>query len=301
MKKYILWSIFLLIIGCEKKMKDGVNIVEFYEDGQKKVEKTFKNQVEDGLHTEYYENGQKKEEGNYYLAGKGEKEMSVDEINKIVDGYQSRNDWKRKIKKFGLHTVYYENGQKKEEGHWKSDNKRFYTQYYKNGQKKEEKNKFGFTTTYYENGQKKEEGDYHSEHGKYGLWTTWYENGQIKEEGKYDVKFDRTRAIPKKVYNGKHGLWTTWYENGKIKQQGNWDYLGEFIGFKWDENGKKKNSMILKERKENLGKGKNECPCCGRRFDHSGYRMGIQNVVRPGAYDSESCAITCEKVNGLMK
>ena len=83
MKKYILWSIFLLIIGCEKKMKDGVNIVEYYENGQKKVEKTFKYQAENGLRTVYYENGQKKEEGEYYIYDLRKGEQSEQDIKNL--------------------------------------------------------------------------------------------------------------------------------------------------------------------------------------------------------------------------
>ena len=125
-----------------------------------------------------------------------------------------------------------------------------------------------------------------------GLTTIWYEKDSAGNRQKHE---ETTYKDGKK-----DGLETEWYENGKIKQQGNWNSSGVFIGFKWDKNGNKKNISISPPKE--LGTGKNECPCCGRRFDHRGYRIAIhQNVVRPGAYDSESCAITCEKVNGLMK
>ena len=82
------------------------------------------------------------------------------------------------IKLEGLHTGWYENGQKKEEIT------------YKNGKRN------GKWTLWYENGQKKLEGTY-----KYGeedgLWIWWYENGQQMSE----VTWKDGEEISKKEWN----------------------------------------------------------------------------------------------------
>ena len=53
---------------------------------------------------------------------------------------------------------------------------------------------------------------------------------------------------------------------------------------------------------------KKECRCCGKRFTHSGYRLGYGETafgnidkigVQPGPYDSEYCAFLCENMDGL--
>jgi antitoxin component YwqK of YwqJK toxin-antitoxin module len=68
--------------------------VEWFKNGQKKLEKNYKNGKEEGPHTEWYENGQKMGEGNY------------------VDG-----------KEDGLKTTWYKNGQKRSESNYKDGKK----------------------------------------------------------------------------------------------------------------------------------------------------------------------------------
>ena len=68
--------------------------VDKYENGQKKVEGTWKDGKEEGLMTRWHENGQKEAEGTF-------------------------KDGKRK----GLVTSWYENGQKKHEVTWKDGKK----------------------------------------------------------------------------------------------------------------------------------------------------------------------------------
>ena len=55
---------------------------------------------------------------------------------------------------------------------------------------------------------------------------------------------------------------------------------------------------------------KKECRCCGKRFTHSGYKIGYGETaygnidkigVQPGPYDSEYCAFLCEHMDGLGK
>ena len=63
MKKILLIiTALMLIVGCGKK--DGVH-TEWYKNGQKKSEVTYKNGKLDGLVTNWYENGQKETEGTY--------------------------------------------------------------------------------------------------------------------------------------------------------------------------------------------------------------------------------------------
>ena len=74
--------------NTEHPPKDGP-VVEYYENGQKKIEGHYKNGEQDGLWTQWYENGQKKSEVNF--------------TNNLQQG---------------LWTMWHENGQKKEEGHF---------------------------------------------------------------------------------------------------------------------------------------------------------------------------------------
>ena len=90
-------KVFRLYENGEKKLegsyKDGKKdklLTVWYENGQKMSEKTYKDGKDDGLYTTWYENGQKKDEGIY------------------KDGNRD-----------GVWTEWYENGQKKEEGTWK--------------------------------------------------------------------------------------------------------------------------------------------------------------------------------------
>ena len=104
----------------ESILEDGKMItykdLEWYENGQKKVEQTYKNGERDGLLLEWYEDGQKKVEQTYK---NGERD--------------------------GLVTVWYENGQKREKGTSKNDKlDGLYTRWYENGQKEiEETHKDG--------------------------------------------------------------------------------------------------------------------------------------------------------------
>ncbi len=124
-----------------------------YENGQKKVEGTFKDGKENGKRAAWFENGQKEGEATW------------------KDGKQD-----------GKRTEWYENGQKQEEATFKDgkpDGKR--TFWYESGQKQEE-NTFkdgkedGKATVWYPNGQKAYENTYKD--GKKIESTTWDENGR---------------------------------------------------------------------------------------------------------------------------
>ena len=95
------------------QMKDGIKEgewIDWYENGQKSFEKTYKYGKIDGLTIGWYQNGQKKEEGSF------------------KDG-----------KKDGLDTFWFENGQKKWSGYY-TDGKKdgLWISWYKNGQKDSE-------------------------------------------------------------------------------------------------------------------------------------------------------------------
>ena len=80
----------MLVFGCSN---DGV-ITEYYENGQKRSEVTYKDGKEDGKWTRWHENGQKSSEGTY------------------KDGKQD-----------GKWTGWYENGEKRYEGIYKDGKK----------------------------------------------------------------------------------------------------------------------------------------------------------------------------------
>ena len=137
--------------------KDGLH-VEYYDNGQKKVEAPFKDGKLDGLLTGWYENGKKRAEGHYkdgkiVSASSWKSDGKPCPITRIVDGSGTVVSW-------------YENGRKWSEEH------------YKNGEWD------GLMTAWHENGQKWQE--YHYKDGKQeGLATEWHENGQKKSEEYY--------------------------------------------------------------------------------------------------------------------
>jgi antitoxin component YwqK of YwqJK toxin-antitoxin module len=133
-------------------------------------------------------------------------------------------------KKDGLHTGWYENGQKEYEWNYKDgEQDGLHTYWYENGQKSWERTYkddeyHGLLTTWYDNGQKKKEGTYKKSR-RFGTWTEWYANGQKKSEGTFkDGKKD--------------GLHTGWYENGEKKWEHTYKDGEHFLSNSWDKNGK---------------------------------------------------------------
>jgi antitoxin component YwqK of YwqJK toxin-antitoxin module len=135
----------------------------------------------------------------------------------------------------GLQTVWFENGQKKDEGNWK-DGKTdgLKTTWFENGQKKEEGNwkdgkLDGLVTMWYENGQKLFKGNWKD--GKLdGLVTMWHENGQKQEEKNYP-----------------DGLLTAWYENGQKGLEENSKDGKQISAEVWKPNGVKCPETNLKD------------------------------------------------------
>ena len=124
----------------------------------------------------------------------------IDSQGNVVDG-----------KKEGRFTIFYENGQKLLESHWKDGKEEGkWTGWHENGQKAAESyfreaKLDGKATSWHKNGQKAEVAHYTS--GKEdGKFTDWYENGQKSWE----------RTIKDGWFDGKV---TEWYENGQVKSE----------------------------------------------------------------------------------
>jgi antitoxin component YwqK of YwqJK toxin-antitoxin module len=193
MKTYSRLTIaFLLLIlvvpqvGADEPPENGP-YVEFYENGQKKVEATFKDGKPDGLWTEWYPDGEKKGEFHYK--------------NGILDG---------------LATRWYENGQKRWAGQYKNGIQLgHWTDWYQDGSKEGEgENKLDGSSTevhWFPNGQKKSEGtgkylEKHQRHGKHGRWTTWNDKGDKLAE----IDFNENQI---------HGLVKTFYPSAAVKTE----------------------------------------------------------------------------------
>ncbi len=187
------------------------SFTEFYENGQKKFEGTYKDGRLDGLVNKWYDNGQKKFEGTY------------------KDG-----------KEDGLVDKWYDNGQKNSEGtykdgkedglwtHWSPDGKNKSEIIFKEGESSYiiERSDWDKITKWYINGQKEFEIEFYNGK-KHGYYTEWYINGQKKSVKSYS--------------EGKlNGYYTEWYKNGQKKKYGNF-FDGKYIGLhtSWYENGMK--------------------------------------------------------------
>lgn len=131
---------------------------EYYGNGQKREEVSYKDGKKDGLWTGWYENGQQQFEGKYK---DGERE--------------------------GLWTFWYENGQErgvenykngKKDGrmtHWYKNGEKSWEAYWKNGKKE------GSSIWWFESGYKMIEGC-NKDGNRDGLWTQWFESGQKEFE-----------------------------------------------------------------------------------------------------------------------
>ena len=255
---------------------EKVKYKEYYPNGQKSSEGTYKDGKGDGLVTQWRENGKKGYEGTY-------KDGKLD----------------------GLTTVWYENGEKKFEGTYEGSIKNDkWTWWYPNGQKKTEgkyiyyiqtsgntvvrqkKKTFDFGSNYWYNMGFSPQGDisgsvYPIHESTYkdgkqdGLWTMWYENGQKRWEGTYKggkldglvtiwwengQKMDEINGIVDGERNGKS---TSWYENGQKKSEGNYTNKPSFnfiqadgLWTMWYENGQKKKERTYKDRMINYDKDK---------------------------------------------
>jgi antitoxin component YwqK of YwqJK toxin-antitoxin module len=97
-------------------LEDGIMItykdVEWYKNGQKEEEVTYKDGKKDGLWTTWYENGQKIQEVTF----KNGKMISKTEWKYYENGQKEEEKTFKDGKQDGLWTMWYENGQKMWEG-----------------------------------------------------------------------------------------------------------------------------------------------------------------------------------------
>ncbi|MBT5761106.1 MAG: toxin-antitoxin system YwqK family antitoxin, partial [Candidatus Marinimicrobia bacterium] len=176
---------------------------DYYKNGQKHEEWTYKKGVLDGLYVIWYKNGQKQYQVEY-----------ID--GKEIDSFDTWNeDGEIMVKNgTGLNIWFHENGQKSVKTTFingKKDGPS--TQWYEDGQIKSEETykdgvKDGLVTWWYENGQMEQEVTY-KDGKKNGLCIWWYENGQKKEESNW-------------VDEKQNGLCSLYDENGKIKETRNY-------------------------------------------------------------------------------
>ena len=146
----------------EKTLKNGIvwngKWTEWYENGQKKLEGTFKDGERDGLVTSWFENGQKGWEGTYK---DGEPDGLVTQWK--ANGQKKLEGTFKDGERDGLYTFWYDNGQKQFEG------------IYKEGERN------GLSTNWYENGQKKVEVTFKD--GEFISSKCWDEDGNECECG----------------------------------------------------------------------------------------------------------------------
>jgi quinoprotein glucose dehydrogenase len=249
-------TFLFLFSGCGGEVKKT-----FWENGNIKSKRNYKDDKLSGLSTMYYATGETQREENYsdgILSGlqmvwykNGKKKREVHYKDWKIDGLYAiwyENGKKESERHFkngktdGLLTNWYENGKKESEVHYK-DGKidGLWTDWDVNGKKKSEtyfKNEKidGLYSTWYENGKKESEVHYKDDK-RDGLWTDWDENGKKKRETHYKGgKID--------------GLLTNWYENGKKESEVHYkDDKRDGLWTDWDENGKKKSETYFKNEK----------------------------------------------------
>jgi antitoxin component YwqK of YwqJK toxin-antitoxin module len=183
-------------------MRDGI-WSEWYENGKKKWEETYKDGEKDGFWTEWYWNGQKSYEQTYtdgklFVSNTWDKKGNI----MVKDGN-------------GLHTGWYDSGGKR------------FEETYKDGRQD------SLWTVWYENGQKEREFTY-KDGEKDGKWTEWYErrfgdDDQISVSELFgEIEIDQQMKKEQTYKDGnRDGIWTEWYNNGQKKSEihykdGNW-------------------------------------------------------------------------------
>ena len=279
-----------------KKPKNGL-YTEHYDNGQIKLEISFKDGAFFGNYTTWYENGQKREERN-----------SIDESLAIKHTYDI--DYILDLK-FDNHT--FDNCTNGKAIYW-----------HKNGQKQQEANfrngnQIGRITYWYENGQIRADGNYidsddsslsrgsWSPNGELiGKYKTWYENGQIESDQTLINGHQKNSILESFVVNGKsifwfengqklsemsyknglmHGKHTRWLENGQIVAE--WHSRDDYLYGKyttWYENGNK-------EKEENFKHVPNE---------HFGQKVGKQTYwFKSGKKASECFYSDTLNLNGV--
>jgi antitoxin component YwqK of YwqJK toxin-antitoxin module len=209
------------------------------------------------IKTEYYDNGQKREEGSY-KNGKKDGLWNTWRTNSQIKVEVNYKDGKRD----GFFTEYYDNGQKREEGSYKNGKvEGIWSHWYDNNQKKEEANykdskRDGLLILWNKNGQKVYEVNYRD--GKVdGVWSHWHKNGQKEEVNYKDGKKDGLRTLwhknGQKMYEGNYrygkaeGIWSHWHKTGQKKVEVNYkDGKKDGLRTLWHKNRQKKEEVSYK-------------------------------------------------------
>ena len=174
------------------------SVSDSYDDGNPRIEGTYKNGLMDGIWTYYYPDGVTKAEGQF-LKGDG---GNMNELSGIPQNGR-----------YGEWTIYYPNGNVNAkyqfDVHGKFNQDRL--EWYDNGNKKIEMHYVngipeGPWLEWYENGQKKRH-YFHKEGKRDQTWTVWWSNGNIKTEGNFKEGL-------------KNGQFTFWFQNGQKKFEG---------------------------------------------------------------------------------
>ena len=317
-----------IIAGCEKSKvvkadklieRDGLKYeieskepftgtaVEYWPNGNKKIEGKYHNGQLEGTLIKWHENEQKSSEvviqngepcGKAYSWYKSGQKRSETEY---IDG-----------KNYAKTILWHENGQKKEEIEWRAGkmvsskewdergkqiHKEVVILNYKSGTKRSETSyrefkRHGPFNEWYESGQLKETGEY-SDDDKFGTWKAWYENGQLKEAGFYisgDKSGDWTfwfedgqkREEGHYSSGNPYGKWTTWLNNGLIESKREYGPLGEplrELRFEYKDGHKVIESLI--ERKESWS---NEFSGMIDVYSEEGHKIGERQFNQVSGY-----------------
>ncbi|MCV9386843.1 energy transducer TonB [Reichenbachiella ulvae] len=224
------------------------------------------------------------------------------------------------IRKEGYYISYYENGNKKEEGH------------------RVKGSKSGKWNRWYENGQLKESSSY-IRGGKVGIWKTWYQNGQIQSEnesfeGNYSPSYLSSKLISywdstgtQLVSNGngevvyyydksnhpsskgayqdgfKNGTWEGYTKEGQLSYRETYR-KNNVSGLSWDEEGNQYRYKELEVRAEpKIGYKRFSIYLDNAlKYPESAHKKGIEGrVYVQFEVDEEGNIINIELLKGIGK
>jgi antitoxin component YwqK of YwqJK toxin-antitoxin module len=192
-------------------------VIEYYENGQKKLEYYLVNGVKQGVWTQWRENGKQETKGNYINGEKnGVWTWWHENGEKFVEGYFI-ND-----KKSGIWTGWDENGKKLQEGNYVDDKKSgIWTGLDENGKKVEESvyvNGRIVAWLFYDICGRKTRSGYHIFDHMKMIHYYWYTHGQKESEGW-------------RINNKPEGVWTYWDDSEHTREISIWANDSKIISF----------------------------------------------------------------------
>ena len=216
------------------------NQVEYYDNGQKKLEVRYIHGMKDGVQTEWYESGIKKSKLTF-IQGK----ENGDEFGWHENGVMAYKGCLVNDSAEGLGTYWHDNGNKSEEGYHKNnDRDGIWTFWYEDGTKKSEieykhDKKDGVIRAWHKNGSRKAVGNYQDGIAN-GKWVFYDVSGNISSEGEYlngsqngvwNYYNNGNKSSKGSFSNGeKDGLWSYFDKEGNTYSQGNFEN-GKFLYF----------------------------------------------------------------------